>query len=181
IVSEERGEVSTVIGREIRVWESPEDLAARIKDRLGLAETPGPSLKGFLKGGFIENWGVKIGALILVTLIWLILAGAQNLNMTINAPIDFTDPPSGAVLSEDTMTQVRLEISGPRRQVVNLKGYKVKVRVDLRGLSFGPHLIRLSAQNVELPLGLTIDRVWPQNIKVTLKPAKTRTPAPLAR
>ena len=41
---------------------------------------------------------------------------------------------------------------------------------------------RLSVlENVELPLGLTIDRVWPQNIKVTLKPAKTRTPAPLVR
>lgn len=181
VVSEERGEVSTVAGREIRVWESPEDLAAQIKGRLGLAETIGPTLKGFLKGVFIENWGVKIGALILVTLVWLILAGAQNLNMTINAPIDFLGPPSGAVLGEDTVAQVRLELSGPRRQIVNLKGDDVKVRVDLKGLPLGPHLIRLSAQDVELPLGLTIDRVYPQNIRVTLKPAKTRTPTPLVR
>jgi len=42
------------------------------------------------------------------------------------------------------------------------------VQVGLGKLWAGVHLIKLSARNVDLPLGVTVDRVTPQDIRIVL-------------
>jgi hypothetical protein len=44
------------------------------------------------------------------------------------------------------------------------------VHVDLADLSAGDYLIRLAAKNVDVPLGVKVDSVTPQNVRVYLKP-----------
>lgn len=176
VISEERGKVSTVVRGEVRAWDSSEGLASQLKDWLGVTESPGPTLKSFVKAVFIENWGAKIGALLLVTLAWLLMAGAQEMKTTMKVPVDFINVEGGLVVMDDTSRWVSLDVSGRRRQIVNLGPGVVKVRVDLAGLPAGSHLVRLWAKDVTMPLGLTIGGAWPQNIRVTLGPAKTPSP-----
>jgi len=178
VVSEERGEVTTAVGGEIKTWSTPESLAARLKEWLGVEQPAGPTLRGFLRGVLIENWSAKIGALVLVALTWLILASAQTINTTASVQVYYANIPSGLQLHRDTIKQVNMEISGPRRRLVSFNPEEVKVHVNLQGFTPGRHLVRFTSQDVELPLGLTINRVYPQNIEIELDPEQTGPSSP---
>jgi hypothetical protein len=174
VVSEERGRVSGVVGGEITLWESAEELTHQLKDWLGVLDVPGPSVRSFIRVLFVENWGAKIGSLVLVSIAWLVLAGAQTITMNIRVPVEFYNLPDNLTLDGPAVGPVRLEVSGPRRQLIDLEPRLVRLRVNLAGLGPGTHPVRLLAKDVTVPLGLTIQGVWPHNIRVTLtRPAKS--------
>ncbi len=170
VASEERGEVSTVISGEIKAWESPDQLTEQLKEWLGMTGIAQPTIKGFLKSAFVENWGAKAGALAIITLAWLVLAGQQNFGVTVTRPVNYLNIPPGLVLSEETDRQVSLKLTGPRHQAVTLEEGEVRVQVSIGSLPFGSHLIRLTSGDIVLPLGMKIDSVGLQNLRVVLIP-----------
>ncbi len=172
VVSEERSEVSTVVRGRIDIWNDQELLASRIEGWLSMPEVYTPSLQGFLQGIFLKNWGSKLGAFGLVTMAWLVLAGQQTIQINVTSPVGYVDYPPGMVLVEKSADTVKLALSGMRRSVEALKGREVPVKVELGNFKAGTHRIRLSGKNVDLPLGIMIDRVTPEDIKIVLKPAR---------
>ncbi|MBU2549610.1 MAG: diadenylate cyclase, partial [Proteobacteria bacterium] len=152
IVSEERGEVSSVVGSDIRVWKSGDQLASRLKDWLGLTPRTGPSFKAFVKGFFTRNWSAKVGSLLLVAAAWLVLAGGQDVKTTMKAPVEYLNVPVGLVLAEGTVRRIDLELSGRRHQIVTLPPGAVRARIDLSGLKAGSHRVRLKTKDVDIPL-----------------------------
>lgn len=174
VVSEERSEVSTVVDGKITVWQNPELLGSRVQGWLGMPEFSGPTLKGFFQGAIVRNWGVKLGALALVTMAWLVLAGQQTVQVNITSPIHYVNFPPGLALDKGSAHTVRLALSGIRGSLETLKGQEVPVRVGLGALAAGTHRVRLSAKNIDLPLGIMIDRVTPQEIEIALRPSKGR-------
>ena len=176
VVSEERGEVSSAAGGEIKQWENPRLLDSTLRDWLSVSEISGPTFRGFLKGAFIKNWGPKLGALALVTMAWLILASQQEGTLNVTAPIRYVNIPPELVLNESSAQAVRLTLSGRRHSIRVLRGQDVRVQVDLGAMPAGAHLIKLSARNVELPLGVMVDQVTPHNIKVILSSSDDAPP-----
>jgi diadenylate cyclase len=168
VVSEERAEVSTVVEGKIRIWENPQKLSSQLEDWLSVSEIPGPTIKGFLHGAFLENWGPKLISLALVSMAWLALASPQEVKINVVAPIRYVNLPSELTLSEDSAKTVRLTLSGRRHSIRVLEDNEVRVQVGLGNLVAGTHLIKLSVKNVDLPLGVNINRVTPQNIKAIL-------------
>ena len=168
VVSEERSEVSTVTDGEIRTWEKPELLAEKLKDWLGITESPSVTTKEFLKVAFVKNWGAKLGALAMVSMAWLILASQQEVKISITAPVKHVNIPSELVLGEHSAKSVNLALSGSRNSIKSLKDQGIRVYVDLENLSSGTHQVRLSAKNIDLPLGLNVNNVSPKNIRVIL-------------
>jgi YbbR domain-containing protein len=73
-------------------------------------------------------------------------------------------------LDEKSAKSVNLKLSGPRDSVKALDEKDVRIHVDLADLSVGNHLIKLAAKNVDVPLGVKVDSVTPQNVRVHLKP-----------
>jgi hypothetical protein len=53
-------------------------LAARLRVWLGLTETHRAHFVGFLRGLFVENWAVKLGAFLVVALSWLVVREHRN-------------------------------------------------------------------------------------------------------
>jgi uncharacterized protein (TIGR00159 family) len=170
VVSEERGEVSTVVGGEIVAWESAEALGAKLRECLGLTEVARPTVAGVLKGFFLDHWWVKIGVVAVMTLAWLILAGQQNYDVEVAAPVRYVRLAPDLILSKVTPAQVNLVVTGRRHLAVNLKPGEVRVRVDLADYGAGEQVIRLSAGNVILPVGLAVERIRPPDVRVVLKP-----------
>ena len=169
VVSEERGEVSTIVGGEITTWNNPKTLANKLNDWINFPEIPGPTLKGFFKGAFVMNWSPKLGALTLVTIAWLVLASQQQVKTSIMAPVRYVDTPSEMVVGEESTKVVRLALSGRRHSIKAVGEQEVRVQVSLGNIAAGAHKIGLSAKNIDLPLGVIIDRVTPRDIKVILK------------
>ena len=71
-------------------------------------------------------------------------------------------------------TAIVAQAASPTIVVLNIKG--VQVQVDLTDATVGTHMIKLSPRNVEVPLGVMIDQVTPQNIKAVLRPSKASPP-----
>lgn len=169
VVSEERSEVATVVEGKIVTWQDPAALAGTLGEIIGGPEIRVPSLKGFLKGIFVDNWRTKLGALALVTIAWLILASQQEADMTITTPVQHTNLPPDLMLGPGSTPTVDLTVSGRRNAIRSLKDQDVQVSVDLSEITLGRHLIKISAKNIFLPFGVNIDRVAPQKIMVNLR------------
>ncbi len=172
VVSEERSEVSTVTAGEIKTWENPELLAEKLKDWIGITESPSVKPKEYLKGALVKNWGAKLGALAIVSMAWLILASQQEVKISITAPVKHVNIPSELVLGKHSAKSVSLALSGSRNSIKSVKDQGVRVYVDLKKLSSGTHQIRLSAKNIDLPLGVNVNNVAPKNIIINLEPLK---------
>jgi uncharacterized protein (TIGR00159 family) len=175
VVSEERSEVSTVVGGEIKTWQTAEALASQLREWLGVTDNVVPALKDFIKGAFVQNWRQKLGALGLVTMAWLVLSSQQYTNVSMTAPVQLLNVPSELILDERSAKSVSLRLSGRRNNIRALKEQDVLVQVDLGHFSPGEHLIKLAAKNVDLPLGVKVDSVTPQNIRVFLKSPQVET------
>ncbi len=169
VVSEERSEVATVVEGKIVTWQDPEALAGNLSEIIAGPEIRVPTLKGFLKGIFIENWRTKLSALALVTIAWLVLASQQEAELTITTPVQHTNVPSHLMLGQGSTPTVDLTLSGRRNTIRTLKDQDVQVSFDLSAITLGRHLIKVSAKNIILPFAVKIDRVAPQKIMVNLR------------
>jgi hypothetical protein len=174
IVSEERSEVSTITEGDIKIWETPESLARQLITWLGVPESAAPAIKDFLKGTFIENWRHKLAALGLVVVAWLVLASQQEVSINIAAQVQYQNKPSHLVLDQNSAKNVNLKLSGSRSSIRALKEQDVRVLVDLYQLSAGNHLIKLARKNIDLPVGVIVDNVTPQEIRVIVKSPQTQ-------
>ncbi|NNK84043.1 MAG: hypothetical protein HKO91_00640 [Desulfobacterales bacterium] len=174
VVSEERSEVSTVTAGEIKTWEEPEHLAKQLKDWLGITESPSVKPKEYLKLAFVKNWGAKLGALAMVSVAWLILASQQEVKIDMIAQVKHVNIPAELILGPHSAKSVSLTLSGSRNSIKALKAQGVGVYVDLERLSSGAHQIMLSAKNIDLPLGISVNNVRPKSIRINLEPLKKK-------
>jgi YbbR domain-containing protein len=85
------------------------------------------------------------------------------------APVQHTNVAPDLILGPGSTPTVDLTVSGRRNTIRTLKEQDVQVSVDLSGITFGRHLIKVSAKNIFLPFGVKIDRVAPQKIMVNLR------------
>ena len=169
VVSEERSEVATVVEGKIVTWQDPKALAGNLSEITGGPEIRVPTLKGFLKGIFVENWRTKLSALALVTIAWLILASQQEAELIITTPVQHTNVPSHLMLGQGSTPTVDLTLSGRRNTIRTLKDQDVQVSFDLSAITLGRHLVKVTTKNIFLPFGVKIDRVAPQKIMVNLR------------
>jgi len=169
VVSEERAEVSTVVHGKVTTWDSPEHLASGFRNLFSVPETEKPTLRRFLMGTFIENWKTKISALALVAIAWLVVASQQITHVNVSVPINYTNIAKGLVLADPSAKMANLTLTGKRHKLKQLEGREVQVQVDLRTLEKGRHKLELTSKHIDVPLGVTIDHIYPQEITVFLK------------
>jgi uncharacterized protein (TIGR00159 family) len=179
VVSEERGEVSTVEKGKILSWEDPGALASSLEDAIGITEIPGPTFRGFLQGAFIKNWGPKLVSLAIVIIAWLILASQQVIKTSLIAPVTYSNLSKELILDRGSTHMVNLTLSGRRHNMRSLEDREIRVDVDLGIFVAGTHEVSPSAKDIDLPLGVMIDRVTPQKIKVILRPHNGNRDTPM--
>jgi uncharacterized protein (TIGR00159 family) len=171
VVSEERSEVASVVGGQISSWQQPEMLQEKINEWLGIPQIQLPTIQHFLEDFFIKNWKQKLAAFALVSIAWLFLASQQEIKINFSAPVLF-ETAGNDMQGQANIRRVELTVSGRQRQVKLLEPEDIRVRVNLQGLAAGKYNIRLSGKNVNLPAGVKIDQITPQNIEVNLADQK---------
>ena len=168
VVSEERSEVTSIVGAKIEHWDQPEALQVQLREWLGGPEIQVPTVQGFLEDFFIKNWKSKLIAFALVSICWLVLASHQEVEVFSSATIRYTNPAADLSVSLDSTRTVDLTLSGRQSQVDSIRKEDVRVNVDLGNLGQGRHQVKLSGKNVYLPSGVTVERIMPTKIEVTL-------------
>jgi uncharacterized protein (TIGR00159 family) len=171
VVSEERAEVSAVVGGTLSAWRTPAELAEKLKDWIEGPQIRVPAPEQFFKEAFIDNWKTKLGALVLVTFAWMILAIQQEMQIKLTAPIRYENIPAELVVDDGSASTVGLTLAGRQNLVDTLKEEDISVQVDLTGLSSGDHRIKLGVANVDIPMGVKVNHFSPPTINISLKPA----------
>jgi uncharacterized protein (TIGR00159 family) len=178
VVSEERSEVTSVVGGEIKRWDDPESLQAQLKEWMGGPEIQVPTLQRFLEEFFIQNWKRKLSAFALVSTCWLVLASHQEGNVFFSTTVHYTNLAAQFAVSQESTRKVDLALSGRQSQLNSIQREDVRVNVDLTRLTQGRHTISLSDKNVYLPAGIKVDSITPPKIEVILtRIQRTEDPA----
>lgn len=168
VVSEERSEVASVVGGKITVWPQSDPLQEKIREWLGGPEIQIPTVQRFFEDFFFKNWKRKLVAFGLVAAAWLFLANQQQVEITFSAPVRFDNIPTDVQPGQRSAREVELKLSGRPNELKALDSRELTVHVNLKELGPGQHRIMLSGKNVDLPAGVKVVQIVPQNIDIDM-------------
>ncbi|MEE9275344.1 MAG: diadenylate cyclase [bacterium] len=195
VVSEERGEVSTVEDGRIKSVETADALSAWLTARLQARrgeEAPGRK-EAFLKEAVLGDWRAKLAVLAAVLALWSLGmrqredprdffrrfgAGAEE---RFSVPVVFYNLPAGLALGGERTRRAEVRLRG-RRDILNfLDAARLRVAVNLAGARAGLHERAVTARDIDLPAGMRLLEVRPAEVRVRLRAKKQRegnSPAP---
>jgi uncharacterized protein (TIGR00159 family) len=168
VISEERGIVSVVEhGSMVPV---PDALALH---QWLTSHLEGPSRTWSLHwlgyAGLTHNWQAKLGALASVVVLWLVLIGPQNAEIGFTIPVVYHNIPADLDIEGKRTQEVYLRVRGSREFLALLDPRRLRAQVDLKETQKGTLQYPLSAQDVNVPLGLQVASVDPPTVTVRLK------------
>jgi uncharacterized protein (TIGR00159 family) len=166
VVSEERGEVNLMRGREILKMDS----AGMLESKLEEAQ-PGLRFRAEarLKQLFFGNLGLKAVALALSLAFWWIsffLVGHSVRTVTI--PVEFSSVPANTEISRLSTSTVQVQIRGSAWILDSVSLNTLVARLDLAGAKEGPHTLNVNEATLDLPPGLRIQDISPRQITFNL-------------
>jgi len=151
VISEERGEISLTQGRQMIHVTNIEQLSKLVKE--ALAPT-GPMVKSWRErvlALMVYRWPIKLGALGLVCLFWLLLAGQQNFEVTLRVPLEVKNLPEKIEIMEPVNPEIAITVQGLRKDASTLSRRNVHAEVDLSMARFGNRVFRITRDQIVLP------------------------------
>jgi len=166
VVSEQRGEVALVHGAEWRHPTTETELLELLKLGHG---SPASNPKPFLHGLLLGNLHQKVAAAAITGMVWmlsLLFSGTAIRDLTV--PVEFTNLRAGLDVSRPSTRQLEVRVRGPRWQVEALHVGEQSARFDLSDVSPGVQKLTRPSEVVNLPSGIAVERLRPEEITVTI-------------
>ncbi len=128
----------------------------------------------YLRSLVLRNFGLKILSLLLAFLLWSQIAGREEVQRIISAPIVFTNVPAGLEITGDFPTKLDIVIRSERPGRQSGEN-ELAVIVDLSAGKPGVQTIPLSERNVaNKPLGVEIVNLLTSRLRITLERVEQR-------
>ena len=171
VVSEERAEVTLLLGRNIRRLDDPGSLVRALGQLLD-NDRKRPTKR--IYQSLIANIGLKLGALGLAGLIWAMsfLAAGTTIR-TVTLPIEFENVPVGMEIAEQTADSLEVQFRGSPWVIDSIGIGRLVARFDLSHLNAGWNTLQLAPATLDLPPGIVVDRVTPAKIRVRITSTKS--------
>jgi YbbR domain-containing protein len=119
-----------------------------------------------------RNFGLKIAALGLGTLLWLMVSG-QQVERSVSVPVFYRNTPAGLLITGHQLEDVNVHLRGGYSQISQLGRNDVAVVADLADSKAGVSVIALGLDQVSAPLGVEVTQVDPGTVTVMLEKAGT--------
>jgi len=151
VISEERGEISVAQGRQMIQVTNIEQLSSLVQEALA---STGPTVKSWpemILALTVHRWPIKVAALGLVCLFWLLLAGQQNFEVTIRVPLEVKNLPEKIEVSEPLNPEIAITVQGLRKDASTLTRRNVHAEIDLSMARFGNRVFRITRDRIILP------------------------------
>jgi hypothetical protein len=165
VVSEERGEVTLMQGREIRRASSAEELLECLKETADRASVPRRRLREILFG----NAGLKLAAVGLATLYWTV--SFLPIGTSIRAvlvPVEFTNIPSGMEIEEQSAAAVEIRLRASAWLFDSIDLARIVARFDLREAQQGERVLDVRSAVLNLPPGFVVEGIFPAQLSIRL-------------
>jgi diadenylate cyclase len=161
VVSEERGTISMAEAGKLEPSVSPDDLKGRLahyhQRQLAVPSTA-------KRRGWLQNLPLKLVALTLASLLWLIVAyRVETIQRTFAVPIEYRNLPPELALDDPRPTEAQVTLSGAEREF-NLDPRTMAVSLEMSHAKPGWQEFVLTHDSLEKPAGLTVQEIKPQVI-----------------
>ncbi len=163
VVSEERGKVSLVQDNQIHEIRDPNKIEALIKQYTGGPEP--------VKGMRRQNRELLVAAMVCflcTTGLWLSFSRGMETLANYDVPIEFMKPDKKMNIIDASASRSRLLISGARPLVNSLTLDRMSIKISLDGTVVGKNKLTITRQNVQLPPGIRLKNIEPDQVEVTL-------------
>ncbi|MGC2210437.1 MAG: diadenylate cyclase [Candidatus Korobacteraceae bacterium] len=168
-VSEERSEVTLMDGASVQQFENPANLSAKLDTLLGPTRE---SLRPRLRRYFFKNLDLKFAALGLAAVIWgmSFLASGATIR-TLSIPVEFSNVPPGMEVVSQSADTLDIQVQGSPWIMDSVSLSKYVGRFDLRDVHPGWHTLQFHENTLDMPPGITVDRVTPETIRIQVTAA----------
>ncbi len=167
IISEERRSVLLASGGKAEKKEKEEEL------KKSLSEIPFQDEKrGKTKwlGELFKDLRVKTFLLSMVCLLWVIVIGVHQGEISFNIPIEYYSIPRNLAMAGSPPREMNVRLRGSQRLLSSLNPNHLRVQIDLTKARSGTNPIILSETNMNVPSGIAVIGFSPRRITVQLAP-----------
>lgn len=171
IVSEERGEVLLAVEGEITRMGNPGDLQERLGSMLFKVERK----KNRWPSALTANLVPKGIAFALVLVLWGFIAGQQRTEMWLTVPLEYRNIPTNMEIAGELVNKVEVGIRGPRGVISGVSQDQVRAHIDLSQGLRGLNYVRITTDNIRIPVGTEVTKINPSSIRIRLEDVKTRS------
>ncbi len=126
----------------------------------------------WLRRIFIDDWLLKLTALVITLALWLGVSGLQDITNTRLRNVSLNPIFSNQLeITNSPVQEVSLRVNGDKRLVENLNPQRLVVTLDLTSVGEGEHTIQITPENiaVDLPSGVKIEEIQPDKIAIKLE------------
>lgn len=131
--------------------------------------------------GLFDNLGLKLASLGLAFALWMVVAGEQRDERTLNAPLALAPLPKNTTLLNVSGDFVTVQVRGPKSLISGLSPDEVDVNLDLSTLKEGENLVAVKADQVDVPRGVEVVQISPKSVRLVLESVTERTVRVAAR
>ena len=161
VASEERGEVSLSRKSEMIPVENSQQLTQFILEAMTPLSMQKKTWWERIRFLLVNRWHVKVGTLFMVSILWLLLAGQQDFEVTFRAPLGIKNLPSRMDILEPINPIIQITVRGLRKDASILSEKNVLAEIDLSMASLGKAIFPIRRDHIRLPN----DRVYVMNIR----------------
>src|SRR6476620_6278672 len=129
------------------------------------------SLKQIARKIFLEDWVMKLIALLITLALWLGVTGLSTpTTKRFTVPLNF-NLSNNADITNEPIQEVDIVLSGDKRKIEQINRAELMATVDLTDLAAGDRVLSLTPETVSVqrPLGVKLDEIQPSRIAVRLE------------
>ena len=119
-----------------------------------------------LKELLFNNFWYKLFSVIFGILLWFMVIGQQNSELTIELPLEFKNLPSNYMITKSVVHKVSALISGPSTLLKLIAKKEISFPVDLAHVHKGKNEIVLYPELLNMPHKVTVRIITPSTISV---------------
>lgn len=110
----------------------------------------------------------------LAVALWFAVGSEERTETTLNLAVELANIPPHLVVTSEVPSALQVRVSGPGSLVRKLTQSRLSHTIDLAGYKAGRHNFAFSPKIFNLPRGITVTRVQPNSLRVTLVPTISR-------
>jgi len=118
----------------------------------------------------VHRWRAKLVTVLLVSLLWLMLAGQQDFERTVFVPLGIKNLPDQMEILEPLEPKVQITVRGLRKDASSLSEKNVLAEIDLSMARFGIRIFPITRDQILLPNDrIQVVKIEPPKLEFSLK------------
>ena len=122
-----------------------------------------------------RNRGLKLLALLLAVALWFAVGSEERTEITLNLSLELANLDAKMMVISEVPASLQVRVMGPGSVVRKLTQSRLSYTIDLSGYQSGRHSFPLGPNSFAFPHGVTVTRIQPNPLTLTLAVTLTRT------